>query len=114
MLKVLTPKVLLAGSTVGWGAITIGTAFATNYGHLIACRVMLGVLGAGLFPCLTVYIMMTYARNEVGRRMAYLYTCVALSGAFGGLIAYGFIRIRTDTLVGWQFLYIVSVMPSDE
>lgn len=32
----------------------------------------------------------------------------ALSGAFGGLIAYGLIRITAGGLDGWQWLYIVS------
>jgi MFS family permease len=31
-----------------------------------------------------------------------------LSGAFGGLIAFGLIRIETGSLVGWQYLYIVE------
>jgi len=32
----------------------------------------------------------------------------AMSGAFGGLIAFGLIRIETGSLVGWQYLYIVE------
>lgn len=35
-------------------------------------------------------------------------SCQALSGAFGGLVAYGLIRIRAGGLDGWQWLYIVS------
>jgi MFS family permease len=31
-----------------------------------------------------------------------------MSGAFGGLIAFGLIRIETGALVGWQYLYIVE------
>jgi len=31
-----------------------------------------------------------------------------MSGAFGGLIAFGLIRIETGSLVGWQYLYIVE------
>lgn len=56
--------------------------------------------------------MMTYRREEVGKRMSYLYTCIAMSGAFGGLIAYGLFQISSDTLHGWQFLYIVSLLYS--
>jgi hypothetical protein len=50
---------------------------------------------------------MIYRREEVGRRMSYIFACSAASGAFGGLIAYGLIRIRSGSLVGWQYLYIV-------
>lgn len=55
--------------------------------------------------------MMTYRRDEVGKRMSYLYTCIAMSGAFGGIIAYGLFQINSNDLTGWQFLYIVSLPP---
>ena len=50
---------------------------------------------------------MNYRREEVGRRLSYIFACAAGSGAFGGLIAYGLVRITSGRLVGWQYLYIV-------
>lgn len=43
-------------SCLTWGAITMGTAWAKEYTHLIAIRVLLGVFEAGLFPCISVYV----------------------------------------------------------
>lgn len=63
-------------SCLVWGAITIATAFTKNYGQLIGIRVLLGLFEAGLFPCISVYIFMTYRREETGRRMAYIYVCL--------------------------------------
>ncbi|OCF36238.1 hypothetical protein I316_02111 [Kwoniella heveanensis BCC8398] len=108
LLKILTPKVVLAGSAVCWGGITLGTAWAHNYHGLLAIRILLGAFEAGLFPCISVYIFMNYRREEVGRRMSYIFACSAASGAFGGLIAYGLIHIETGSLVGWQYLYVVE------
>lgn len=70
------------------------------------------------------YLFMNYRREQVGRRISYIYLCSvshnqrrnsfamtdsqALSGAFGGLIAFGLIRINTGPLVGWQYLYLVE------
>lgn len=51
---------------------------------------------------------MNYRREEVGQRVAYIMTCAALSGAFGGLIAYGLIQIENTALAGWQYLYLVE------
>jgi MFS family permease len=51
---------------------------------------------------------MNYRREQVGRRISYIYLCLALSGAFGGLIASGLIRIESGPIVGWQYLYIVE------
>lgn len=63
---------------------------------------------AGLFPCITVYVMMNYRREETGRRMSYIFSCAAFAGAVGGLIAGGLVRIESGTMTGWQYLYIVS------
>jgi MFS family permease len=63
---------------------------------------------AGLFPCITVYVMMTYRREETGRRMSYIFMCAALAGAVGGLISGGLVTIETGSIVGWQYLYIVG------
>lgn len=65
-------------------------------------------LAAGLFPCITVYVMMNYRREETGRRMSYIFSCAAFAGAVGGLIAGGLVKIESGAMVGWQYLYIVS------
>jgi MFS family permease len=52
--------------------------------------------------------MMTYRREETGRRMSYIFMCAALAGAVGGLISGGLVTIETGSIVGWQYLYIVS------
>jgi MFS family permease len=52
--------------------------------------------------------MMTYRREELGRRMSYIFSCAAFAGAVGGLIGYGLVRIETGSVVGWQWLYILE------
>lgn len=112
---------IVSGTTFCWGVLTLSTAWAGSYEHLIAIRVLLGVfegelhlcgpgadVAAGLFPCITVYIMMNYRREETGRRMSYIFSCAAFAGAVGGLIAGGLVTIESGALVGWQWLYIVS------
>jgi predicted MFS family arabinose efflux permease len=47
-LKKMTARVLLGGSTVVFGAITLGTAFATEWSHVMACRVLLGWFEGGM------------------------------------------------------------------
>jgi hypothetical protein len=44
--------------------------------------------------------MMTYRREELGRRMSYIFSCAAFAGAVGGLIGYGLVRIETGSIVG--------------
>lgn len=114
----------VSGTTFCWGILTLCTAWAGSYEHLIAIRILLGVFEgmscispyartrliglAGLFPCITVYVMMNYRREETGRRMSYIFSCAAFAGAVGGLIAGGLVRIESGSMTGWQYLYVVS------
>jgi MFS family permease len=54
------------------------------------------------------YILSNYRREETGRRMSYIFSCAAFAGAVGGLIGFGLVRIETGSVLGWQWLYIVS------
>lgn len=49
-----------------------------------------------------------YRPNELGRRLSYIFVCAALSGAFGGLLAFGLTQITTGPLLRWQYLYLVE------
>ncbi|KAK0435180.1 major facilitator superfamily domain-containing protein [Armillaria borealis] len=108
LLKVLTPRIVLSVSTIIFGALTIATPFSGSYGPLMAIRVLLGWAEAGTFPCIVTYLTMTYRREELGMRLAYMFTCSAISGGFGGLLAYGLTHIKTASVAGWQWLYIVE------
>lgn len=43
---------------------------------------------------------MVYRREEQARRIAYLFSCAALSGAFGGLLAYAILQM--DGVAGYE------------
>lgn len=60
----LGPHRAIAMMSLGWTAVTIGTAFVNNYGELVAVRVLLGLTEAGFFPCLSLYITMVYKKEE--------------------------------------------------
>lgn len=96
-------------AVVAWSAITIGNGFVHNYGQCVAMRLLLGAAEAGLFPALTFIISTIYPRESQAKRVAVLYMAIALSGAFGGLIAYG-IQLMGDRhgLEAWRWLFIVE------
>ncbi|KUJ14691.1 MFS general substrate transporter [Mollisia scopiformis] len=108
LLKILTPKFLMTASTLGWAALTIGTAFTKNFDQLAAVRVLLGAVEAAIIPCILMYITMTYNRDEYAIRNTYVFSASAVSGAFGGLLAYGLTQIESGGLHGWQWMYIVE------
>ncbi|KAK3075392.1 High-affinity nicotinic acid transporter [Teratosphaeriaceae sp. CCFEE 6253] len=108
LLKILTPKLLMTGSCLAWSALTIGTAFVQTFSQLIGVRVLLGAAEAAIIPCVFLYITMSYNRDEYAVRHTYIFTFSAVSGAFGGLLAFGLTRLQTAGLHGWQWMYIVE------
>lgn len=78
-----------------------------NYATLLATRLLLGAFESGLFPCLTVYLSTFYKPTEQAQRVSYLFVASALSGAFGGLLAYGLTRLN-GALEGWRWLFLVE------
>ncbi|KAF2100183.1 MFS general substrate transporter [Rhizodiscina lignyota] len=108
LLKIITPKYLMTCSTLCWSALTIGTAFVKTFNQLIAVRILLGATEAAIIPCILMYITMTYNRDEYAVRNTYIFAASALSGAFGGLLAYGLTQINAAGMHGWQWMYIVE------
>lgn len=75
---------VLAVAMVSWSAVTLGTGFIRDYHEAIVVRLLLGFFEAGLVPGL-VFIMSTiWSRESQSKRVALIYGCNCLSGAFGG------------------------------
>ncbi|KAK4183726.1 major facilitator superfamily domain-containing protein [Podospora australis] len=109
LLKKLTPRVVLTSLCVIWSLTTIFSGFITNVGGLYAARLVLGACEGGLFPGLNLYLTMVYKREEQARRVSYLFVCAALSGAFGGLLAYCLLKMDgVGGYAGWRWVYIIE------
>ena len=101
--KVVTPRLLLCLLCAIWSLTTIFTGFIKSIGGLYATRLILGMCEAGLFPVLALYLTQVYRREEMAKRMAYLFCCTALAGAFGGLLAYGLLQMDgVSGVAGWR------------
>lgn len=108
-LKKITPRVLMTGLCIIWSLTTIFSGFITNIGGLYAARLVLGACEGGLFPGLNLYLTMVYKREEQARRVSYLFVCTALSGAFGGLLAYLILKMDgVAGYAGWRWVYIIE------
>ncbi|CAE6479144.1 unnamed protein product [Rhizoctonia solani] len=80
-------NLVMAFITFAWGVVATLTGIVQSYGGLIACRLVLGLFEAGLFPGMAVYLTFWYTRKELALRIGYLFVSSALAGAFGGLLA---------------------------
>jgi len=116
----------IAGITFGWGLITLGIGFLSNWVGLAICRAVLGVFEAGFYPgydvpnryavkCKSnhgrcVYLIASwYKRYEVHKRLAFFYLTSTALTAFANIFAYGLIQIAKRTSYkGWRWIYIIE------
>ncbi|KGO74455.1 Major facilitator superfamily domain, general substrate transporter [Penicillium italicum] len=110
----LTPRNILTSLCFIWSLTTIFTGFIESVGSLYATRLILGACEAGLFPCLNLYLTMVYRREEQAKRVSYLMSCAAISGAVGGILAYGLLQMdEIGGKAGWSALLIWFGLPNN-
>lgn len=98
---------VLAVAMVAWSIVTLCTGFVRNYAQCIVVRLFLGAAEAGLFPALTFLISTIWDRKDQAKRVSLLYMSSAMSGAFGGLFAYGIQSMgRQKGLDAWRWLFV--------
>ena len=103
LLKKLSPRYVMTGLCIVWSLVTIFSGFIQSIGGLYATRLLLGACEGGLFPGLNLYLTMVYRREEQAKRVAYLFVCTAISGAFGGLLAYAILHMDgVAGYAGWR------------
>lgn len=96
-----------------WGVIATLSGLTQSYAGLLACRLLLGVFEAGLFPGLVTYLTLFYNRKELALRVSYLFVSAAIAGAVGGLIAYGISYMDGAAgLRAWRWIFILEGIPS--
>jgi MFS family permease len=91
-----------------WSLVTAFSGFEQTYGGLVATRLLLGACEAGVLPCLNLYVSMFWKREEIAKRGNVLFVAIALSGAFGGLFAYGLLKVDAGGYAGWRWLYFIE------
>jgi MFS family permease len=71
---------------------------------MISCRVLLGMFEAGLYPGVAFLTTTWYRRRELQVRLTFVFIPAALSGAFGGLLAYAIGKMDgISGLRGWRY-----------
>jgi MFS family permease len=61
---------------------------------LRSARAFLGLAEGGLFPGVTYYISQWYPRQMQAKRVGIFFSAATVSGAFGGVLAYGIEKLE--------------------
>ncbi|KAL7938605.1 major facilitator superfamily domain-containing protein [Trichoderma chlorosporum] len=113
VLKLFTPRWWLSFIAIAWGIIATLSGLVQSYWTLIACRLLLGAVEAGLFPGLSIYLTFFYTKYELALRIGYLFVSAAIAGALGGLMAYGIGHLDgVADLSGWRWIFIIEGVPT--
>lgn len=104
------PSLYLGFFTTAWGLVSCLTSQVKNYGGIVACRFILGLVEAPFFAGVLFYLSKWYTKSELNLRMSIFYSGSLISGAFGSLIAAGILSGLNGSLgmSAWQWLYIIE------
>lgn len=89
LLKKIGPRWYLPLLVVGFGFVSICTAFVQSFEGLLVARAILGCFEGGVMPGLAFFITCFYKRNELLFRIGIYVSAASMAGAFGGLLATG-------------------------
>lgn len=113
IIKKMQPGRYLAGLLMCWGLVATFSAFVQSKGALIACRLLLGLFEAGLFPGVLLYLGMFYNKRHISVRTALFYGTSAIAGALGGLVAYAIGELDgTAGWSGWRWIILINGIPT--
>ena len=99
----LGPGWFLPLTTLGFGVMSVATAFVHTRAQACAVRFVLGIFEAGVMPGCAYYLSRWYRRSELTFRLGLWMTMAPISGAFGGLMASGILKLKSfGSLHGWQ------------
>ncbi|KAJ6630309.1 major facilitator superfamily domain-containing protein [Mycena sp. CBHHK59/15] len=111
LLKIIGPNLMLPAMLTLWGIVTTCQGTVKTYGGLLACRFFLGLLEdfRRCFPGLVLYLSFFYPRMRLQTRIAAFFSAASISGAFGGIMAYGIINLnKKHGHSGWQWIFIIE------
>lgn len=87
LLKIIGPKFYLPLLVVGFGLVSLCSAFATSFSGLLTARAFLGIFEGGVMPGIAFFITCFYKREELLLRVGIYVSAASMAGAFGGLLA---------------------------
>ncbi|KAG8627338.1 hypothetical protein KVT40_004821 [Elsinoe batatas] len=89
LLERIGPRWWIPFLVVGFGLISLCTAFVKNFEQLMAMRALLGLFEGGTMPGIAFYLSCFYRRQELLFRIGIFVSAASMAGAFGGLLATG-------------------------
>lgn len=102
-------KVWISVLMVGWGLLSMATMFVSGPTSFYVLRLLLGVLEAGFFPGVILYLTYWFPNRVRGQMMGLFYIGVPLSLILGGPLSGLLLEMPPWVgLQGWQWMFLVE------
>ena len=102
-------KMWISFLMVGWGLLSMATMFVTGPTSFYVLRLLLGVLEAGFFPGVILYLTYWFPNRVRGYMMGLFYLGVPLSLIIGGPLSGLLLDMPPIAgLQGWQWMFLVE------
>ncbi|GAA5836740.1 hypothetical protein JCM11251_002714, partial [Rhodosporidiobolus azoricus] len=89
-----------------FGLLTFVVAYCNTFGAVVAVRFLLGIAEGAIFPGIAFYLSRFYRKDELGFRLSCYIVCAPLAGAFGGLLASGFLKVKPiGSVDSWRLIF---------
>ncbi|OAJ36921.1 hypothetical protein BDEG_21021 [Batrachochytrium dendrobatidis JEL423] len=86
-----------------WGLIAATTASTSNFAGFLVTRIFLGIVQAGFVPCILLYVVSFYTKEELATRFSYIISSATAVSSASGLITHYLARADgVMGLAGWQ------------
>ena len=102
----------IARIMIGWGIVTIATAFINTESQFYMARFALGLGEAGFFPGMLVYLSHWYRGKERAIAYSLLMSAVPVSQIIGAPISTHILTIDWLNLTGWRWLFVLEGLPA--
>ncbi|RFN43862.1 hypothetical protein FIE12Z_11900 [Fusarium flagelliforme] len=109
--KYMGPGWFIPLTSLGFGLVSIFTAFVHNVPQICGVRFVLGIFEAGMLPGIAYYMSRWYRRSELTFRLSLYIVMAPLAGAFGGLLASAILKLPNfGRFQSWEMIFgIITV-----
>lgn len=104
--KWMGPGWFLPLTSLGFGLVSIFTAFTNDVAQISGVRFVLGIFEAGMLPGIAYYMSRWYRRSELTFRLSLYIVMAPLAGAFGGLLASAILSLdKFGMFHSWRMIF---------
>jgi MFS family permease len=107
--KWIGPGWFIPAISLGFGIVSICTAFVNTLPEACGVRFVLGIFEAGMLPGIAYYLSRWYRRGELAFRLSLYIVAAPLAGAFGGLLASAILTLdHFGSLHTWRMIFAIE------